>query len=504
MAAARSHASSKIRGMGCHEAYQLAMHTLDMYRGTIVTCRYSLPAALSRPEALATLKAKFCDALVRIVLDQPHLQVGIIGEKTKNPAFVSLDRLDLQNHVQWITLDDASHFRQRYFETIHTELDAKYTNISTQPGWRVVVLHKFGAELEVLYVWNHTHHDGSSGRLFHVHLLRYLNEMARQDKEPIVDVQDDSSPWILDLPAMTANKLPPNPEILTSWPMSPGFAFRELWNEFKPAFLPRDTHAHWAPIRATPYKTRFLNFTLDTQLVSKVVAACRLHNTTLTGLLQSLVLISLSSALPSARGFASRTPYDLRHILPSHTKKYPHLDPKSSMCNYVSVVDSVFPPALVTAIRSHMPPSTTPQHLPAQLMDTVWSTAAAVRNAIKTRLASGMHNDIIAIMKLCPDWNAHQRGELRRARFFSWLVTNLGVLGGEEGTEEGGWGLRRAELILSAETPSAALSVSVVTVAKREMCVTCSWQEGVVEEGVGEQLMGDLERWMTDIGASMA
>jgi hypothetical protein len=79
------------------------------------------------------------------------------------------------------------------------------------------------------------------------------------------------------------------------------------------------------------------------------------------------------------------------------------------------------------------------------------------------------------------------------------------VIDGESsdgGEEEGGkWSLRRAELALSAETPSAALSVSVMTVKGREMCVTCSWQDCVVEREVGEGLTRDLERWVNEIGA---
>ncbi|KAF2249681.1 hypothetical protein BU26DRAFT_563579 [Trematosphaeria pertusa] len=507
MAAAKSHAGRKIRGMGCHEAYQLAMHTLDQYRGTIVACRYFSPPILARPESLATLKARFCDALARVVLAQPHLQTGIIGENSKNPAFVRLDRLDLRNHVQWITLDDSSHFQQMYLETMQAQLDSRYENLSTQPGWRVVVLHEIGAEsIEVLYVWNHPHHDGSSGKIFHQYLLRYLNETTSQDKEPIVEVSEDSDRWILDLPD-PSDKLPPNPEIPTSWPVSPGFVLSELWKGLKPEWIfpPGNMHARWAPIQASPYQTRFRNFTVDTHLVMKLVGACRLHHTTLTGLVQALCLVSLSTALQDVSGFASRTPYDLRHILPSNTKQYPWLQPKESMCNYVSVVDHEFDPKLVDTIRSHMPAmSSDSKLLSADVMDVVWSVSARVRREIQARLDSGTRNDMIGIMKLCPDWNSQQQSEMRRMRYLSWLVTNLGVLDGESSTtvgKEEAWSLRRAELILSAETPSAALSVSIMTVKGREMCVTCSWQDCVVDAELGERLMGDLERWLTDIGS---
>lgn len=62
------------------------------------------------------------------------------------------------------------------------------------------------------------------------------------------------------------------------------------------------------------------------------------------------------------------------------------------------------------------------------------------------------------------------------------------------------WSVRRAELTLSAETPSAALSVSIITIKDREMCVTCSWQDCVVDVNLGERLMRDLDRWLNEIG----
>jgi hypothetical protein len=482
------------------------MHTLDQYRGTIVACRYFLPPMLARPESRATLKVRFRDALTRVVIVQPHLQVGITGEHSKNLTFVRLDHLDLRNHLQWISLEESGASQQQYLETIQSQLDAKFDNLSTRPGWRVVVLHQTGAEsIEVLYIWNHVHHDGSSARIFHLNLLRHLNETTRHDEESIVEVSEISDEWVLNLPDLT-DRLPPNPEILSSWPMSIRFMLWELWKELIPEWIipPGPMHARWAPIQASPYRTQFRNFTVSSHCVTKAVAACRQHNTTLTGLVQTLCLASLSTALRDTSGFASRTPYDLRHILPTKTERYPWLQPKESMCNYVSVVDHEFDSKSVDIIRSQMLVAPSGSRLPSNVMDVVWSISARVRQEIKARLESGTRNDLIGIMKLCVDWNSQQQSETRRTRHLSWLVTNLGVIDGESSTSVGKeepWSLRRAELILSAETPSAALSVSIMTVKDREMCVTCSWQDCVVDTELGERLMSDLERWLKDIGS---
>ncbi|KAL1876999.1 Alcohol acetyltransferase [Diaporthe australafricana] len=500
--------NTRIREMGGHEAYQTAIHTLDQYRGTVVACTYCLPPNLARPEGLETLQSKFYDAVARVVLAQPHLQVGIADENSKTPVFVRLDRLDLRNHVSWKPLGDSSHLEPLYLESMQTQLDSRYDHLDTQPGWRLIILHKVGAEsMEVLYGWNHPHHDGMSGKIFHQQLLRNLNETFTQNKEPIPNVTQGSDSWIINLPDCS-DKLPPNPELLSSWPMKPAFLLKTLWKELKPPsiFPPDNTHATWAPIKASPFATRFRTFTVDADTVAKLVGACRPHHTTLTGLVQALVLVYLTSALEDVEGFASMTPYDLRHILPSHPPQYPWLQPKDSMCNYVSIVDHEHDAELVATIRSKIPAQVMDASLPADIMEIVWSVSARVRQEIKARLDSGLLNDMIGIMKFVSDWRTQQQSKARKARHLSWVVTNLGVIDGgisntRRGQEEESWALRRAELVLGADIASAVFAVSMMTVKDGQMSVTCSWQDCVVDPALGERLVGSLERWLNGIVA---
>ncbi|KAI1846958.1 hypothetical protein JX266_006833 [Neoarthrinium moseri] len=503
-----NHADTRIRKLGCHEGYQLAMHTLDQYRGTVVACSYCPPSSLPQPESFQTLKTIFLDAIARVVLAQPHLQVGITGENSKNPAFVRLNHLHLHNHIKWRLLSDPSDRKAVYLESMQDQLDSRFDHLSTQPGWRLTILHEAkGGSIEVLYAWNHPHHDGMSGKIFHQQLMRSLNDPLVQNKAPMLDNPEGSDGWILNLPD-PSDRLPPNPELLSRWPMTPTFLLRTLWNELKPPsiFPPGKMHATWAPIKASPFTTRFHTFTVNNDIVTRVVTACRQHHTTLTGLMQALILVSLSSALKDTKGFASRTPYDLRQILPSGTAQYSWLKPKESMCNYVSVVDHEFDANLVTMIRSKMSSQDVTAGLEDDVMDIIWPVAARVRQEIQARLNWGVWNDMIGIMKFVSDWRTQQQREAQKIRYFSWLVTNLGVLDGEVGNssvQEDGWSLRRAELVLSSEVPSAAISVSIMTVKDEQMCVTCSWQDCVVDLDLGKRLAGDLERWLHEIGSSL-
>ena len=120
----------------------------------------------------------------------------------------------------------------------------------------MVVLDQTGTEsIEVLYVWNHPHHDGSSGGIFHQDLLHHLSKATRHGEEPIINIPEDSDEWILNLPDLS-DELPPDLEILSSWPMSLGFVLRELWKGLIPEWIfpPRHMHARWAPIQASPYQ----------------------------------------------------------------------------------------------------------------------------------------------------------------------------------------------------------------------------------------------------------
>jgi hypothetical protein len=107
------------------ESYQLAMYTLDQHRGTVVFCRYFPPPIIACPESLVTLKARFCDALARVGIAQPHLQVGITGESSKNPTFLRLDHLDLRSHLQLINLEASISSHQQYLKILQDYLDSK-------------------------------------------------------------------------------------------------------------------------------------------------------------------------------------------------------------------------------------------------------------------------------------------------------------------------------------------------------------------------------------------
>ncbi|KAI5926473.1 hypothetical protein F4810DRAFT_707557 [Camillea tinctor] len=120
-------------------------------------------------------------------------------------------------------------------------------------------------------------------------------------------------------------------------PITPGFAIKTLWQEFRsPMFCRGVAQATWTPIRILPYKTQLRVFTVENDVLVKVL-------------------------------FAS---INLRPYVPSSPQGYPWLEPESTMGNYVTITPHEFDEALVADIRSELPPKiTADKGLTASLMD---------------------------------------------------------------------------------------------------------------------------------------
>ena len=472
------------------EAYQLALYVLNQYCGTAVSCRYIIPSGLLNPDTQPALRDRFEAAIVNTVLKQPILQVGIVGAESKRPVFTQLERLDLGNHVEWHFLKRSVSVEAVLHEAIISQIDAPFPDLERQPGWRIVILRQEMTDfLEVLFVWNHPHGDGTSGRIFHQDLLRSLNyaNATTPDLNGNIVTLLSSPP-----------KLPVPVEKLSSLPMDAKYITKTLWGLLSPPMLSKHpSQAKWAPIRKSPYKTQVRSFTVDRGSLNNILAKCRQHKTTLTGLLHGLAALSFVSRIKDAPAFQGGTPVDARRFLPADHPDYPGFEPALAMANYVTMMDHEFDTALVSELRS----AYSQDNIPEQ----VWSVAAQVRHQIEMKLASGLKNDEICLGRFVKDWRAQMVEKAAKPRKLSWLVTNLGVLDGgptsDSTSATGGWSIQRAQFILSAEVPGAAIVFSPISVANQGLCVTTNWQEGIFDTGFGDQVVGDMERWLQRIGS---
>jgi hypothetical protein len=488
------------------ELYQLARYTLDQYRGTPITCRYAIPSKIaSEGKSLTSIVTA---AIAHVISKAPTLQVGISGAESKKPVWIDLGSVDLDQHVKWVSLEDSVDSDHSMQERIQLELDTRFFELGIRPGWRIVVLqHTEINFLDILFVCNHPHGDGMSGKILHESLLEHLNTAT----EGPVGPQDvgDLTLQFLD----TSSRFPPATEQLVELPISPNFLLKAVWDDNKPISLFKTPHqADWAPICTSLYKTQFQTFAIGSTILANVLAACRRHKTTVTGLLNSLVLISLSSNLDESRAsaFASGTAIDQRRFLPSHPPDYPWFEPKRTIANYVSIMAHEYDRALVAQIRSYNTAMNAngDESLSDELLDLLWSTSRRVRNDIETKLRTGLKNDSIGLMKFVPDWRAQFRSDAKKPRKLSWFISNLGVLDGKaapntdaptEGLKDL-WSIRRAQFTISTEVPVAALLFTAMTVKDEQLVVACRWQDTVVEANLVKQLLADMRKWLTQVG----
>ncbi|KAI3325733.1 hypothetical protein HD806DRAFT_552984 [Xylariaceae sp. AK1471] len=449
-----------LRRLGGNEAYQLAMYTLDQYRGTSISCRYNIPPPLVGLHARERLIRKVEAEVADTVLKHAVLQLGILDADSAQPKWVRLDSLNLRQHIEWRFLDGSVDFESVLQEVTTARLDATYPELEKRPGWNI----------------NHPHGDGS------------LNS-------PTKATQPESNLSILKFPESTP-KLPPPIEKIMSFPI-----------EFNRECNPNPYQADWAPIRTSPYKTRFRVFTVEHDILAIVLTACRLHRTTLTGLLHGLALVSLTSRLgpQTASGFTGMTTVDIRRFISLSPPGYPWLESPRTVSNYITIMNHEFNLLLVSEIRSKLPFKNADRSLPAQVVGLVWSTAASVRGEIVHKLEKGVKNNIISIFKFVLDWRTQMKQAARRPRQASWMITGLGMLDEKPNccvtSPDELWSLERAQFALSAETTASALLISPMAIAGKRLCVGGSWQDCLFDASLGGGIMNDLHLWLTEIGS---
>lgn len=502
-----------IRPLGYLERFEAAMHSMGLYKSSMVTCRFSIPAslmlepALGPDDLLETLRRKIESAIALIVLQHSMLRVGLRNEHSRKPAFVELESVDFRNHIEWRTLSPSVDYERELLRLIRDRLDVKVHSPEDRPAWRILVLHIETTDfVDIMVEWGHAQIDGISVKLFHENLLRRLNNGDEAGPSLFKD-------RVLTIPPEKRRDLLPPLHALCKFPITAGWAMKTIWKEAKPPALSGklDLQANWAPIQLTPYVTKYRHFNIDNRMLQNVLAACREHKTTLTGLLQTLAIFSLATRLSpeKARGFIGTTVVNIRPIMSSKFIRSHNIDPSNTMANFVTMVDHEFDTELVAKVRGRVNESSGKETYMTALEEYLWPTAERVRGDLQRRLDDGRKNDQMGLMKFIPDFRMLLKDWAKKPRVYSIAVTNLGVIDGDPSNantpETGGgqsdrWAIRRAIFSVSPEVHHAAFVVCPVAVRCKELYVSCDWQDAALAEGLAEGIVADLESWLRYFG----
>ncbi|KAK0672787.1 alcohol acetyltransferase [Cercophora samala] len=468
----------RARPLGPCEIYSSSRHALGFYKCVINTCRYTVP--LSRVQSQSVHEV-FKRAIASVVLDTPSLSVGIKDEETSNPYFVFLSSINLDHHLEYLEL--SNDLDNELIQKLEHQHNQCFSDISSQPPWKVTIAsippqrNGFLA-FDVIFAVHHSIADGRSTAAFH---LKLLNELVCPSARPI-----PLSNHILRLPP-NKQLSPPLEEVVTftqSWSFMLGTLLRELG----PAWFSKSpTAISWTgkPITPEPFQTNLRLIVVPSRAVPSVLAACRQHGTTLTPLLHSLVLASLAKLVPAqdAQAFCSSTPIDLRPF-------------------------SDNPPGKTDGVPFGVFVTTQTHHFGSQEIhgdwdeDSIWKTAVSLKGRIKEHLGAVPKDDIMSMLSWVSDWRKFWLSKIGTRRENTWEVSNIGSIRGisDRSHSQPGWQIRRSIMSQGATAAGAAIGVNVAGVSGGDICITLSWQEGIVETNLVERVVLDLQRWLGQLG----
>ncbi|KAI1351389.1 hypothetical protein F5Y01DRAFT_282948 [Xylaria sp. FL0043] len=535
-----------IRPVGPQAKYNTARHSLGILRAVIVTCRYRIPAAYIRRQS-TSLQDVLENALAHVVLGQAMLRVGIAGEDTKEPAFVHLKTIDMRRMIEWNEIiipaarppsqvgvgtedvsrkeQDEAQYEDRLLRSLEKHHEPLWEDLAGKPGWKIVVHHdprqlsafqssqSLNADhatqdddillsFDISFCFHHAYADGRGGYIFHGDLQRALNNAARP-----AELQNH----ILHLP--TPPFLPPPMGTLIPFSLSWGFILRMVCSEILSA-LPvplslrrllglelNEANIPWtaAPIDGSNPKIhiRTLFKIADEVQLKGILAQCRNHKASLTGLLHALIARSLARHVKD-RAFRSMTPISLAG----------YADPKTA--------GSAFTPGatihcLVTGLSSdhdldairRLQRSQGEKDLQVSDDEAVWAFAQDMTARLRAKTSSLPRDDILALSGFIGDWHEFFRKKFGKPRDGTWELSNLGSLSaadaGISGPENGGPWFIDHGIFTQGNAISAALNINVAGVAGHGIHVTVSWQDGIVDVDLVRKLTGDVQAWVTEL-----
>ncbi|KAG5767231.1 hypothetical protein H9Q72_004681 [Fusarium xylarioides] len=284
-----------LRKLSPVEHLQAAHYLLGAIIGCAISCRYRIPEALITSDA-AAFQVIVENAFARAILQHPLFKVGRINADSKKQHWVRLDQIDLNNHIEWRTVSDQEAYESILHASLEWQVNEPYTNLETQPGWRVTILRLTESNfIDVVFAWEHTAADGKSGKVFQDSLFTCLNSPGNDTvilKNRAFEVPNVE----LTPPLHHLIKLPVSLHFIV------GEFGRDIIASMKAKELPH--MATWAPIPTEPSTTSMVATKVTKKALKPVLDACRQHGTTLTGLMHALIAVSMATRLAEIKASA--------------------------------------------------------------------------------------------------------------------------------------------------------------------------------------------------------
>jgi hypothetical protein len=158
------------------------------------------------------------------------------------------------------------------------------------------------------------------------------------------------------------------------------------------------------------YGTGVRLVTIPQAPLSNALQLCKKHKISLTGLLNSLLLIYLSKATPTGHGFRSIIPYSMRHVTNAS---------QDEILNHASGHVCEYPESLVSELRNSTENSSEELQLIVKL-------GLQCRRNLAAELARCPKNNVLAGMIGVDDWYGSSKSQLGQKRAITFGISNLG------------------------------------------------------------------------------
>lgn len=435
------------------------------------------------------------EAVARLVLRLGGLRVGITGEDTNQACFVQVPSMNIQDFIIWKTTAAKSpgEYDEQVLHVIKTRLEQLWPDVASRPPWQLLVIQNEPTAsedivLDIVFAVHHALSDGKSTAVFHSELLQELNSPPRPVPELMNHLLHFSSPPIL----------APSQEDLVQPRISWRFFLKVLWSEFGPSWAkPTPPPEPWTgkPITPEPHRLHLRLITIAPDIVTRLIAACRSHGTTLSGILHILLLASFARHVPEevASSFAGETPISL---LP--WAKLPHgvdMDLNSVLTDLNTGTKRVWEAATVASIRSRLRKADTNAE-----EELIWQLAATWRTEIKAKVDTLPNDDVVGMMQYISDFKKRWLDKLGKARDATWDLSNIGTIRGRIADGEKLWSIKRSLFTQPVLVAGAAVGINVAGVDGGPINIVLSWQETIVEEVIVNGVAEDLQTWSDNFG----
>lgn len=449
---AEEQGSANSQDVGHLETYEAVRYVRGLFTNVAVSARYE------RPETLLDVDLQFLifPAVAKVIARHPALStVFFDAQEGSKPYYAQLPEIDLRECVIFVARKSRAESSGSGHDVEWDSLVEEYHNTRFDerwgelPLWRLVILHDPDDKRSFVAAFVHLHPigDGNSGSMFHRALL---TELSTASGEPCLDpiVRCPDSP------------LPESLESMHRLPLSLRYLLKMAWEDK----FPSNGDDLWlgGPV-SKPTRSRFLSFTLSSDLTTRLILLCRARGVTLTSTCHVLFALAIFSNLPPQKTrLKSSIACDLRRFLGDDVVG------KDVMANYVSAPTQVL-------------------KRPASLSSITWAEARRIAKLLRDETSRGGKDSSSALLRYVGSKHEYFESKFGKARDGSFSLTNLGIW---KRAAVDGHAWRTGRMVFSEGFDASREAICITMVTGEDECLTVGivWGQDVVEE----RLMRDI------------